>query len=77
MFFGIFFVVLVFMTWLFIWGIKSDAWVVPYRTLCRYASFFYLVLQLMAFVDFSFTIHDIMTTKMDETNVMNSASAHV
>ena len=31
----------------------------------------------MAFVDFSFTIHDIMTTKMDETNVMNSASAHV
>ncbi|KAK8824087.1 serine incorporator [Blastocystis sp. ATCC 50177/Nand II] len=68
MFMGIFFVVLLLMGWLFIWGIKSDAWIVPYRSLCRIVSFFYLVLQLMAFVDFSFTLHEMITAKLDETN---------
>ena len=70
MFMGIFFVVLLLMSWLFIWGIKSDAWVVPYRSVCRVVSFFYLILQLMAFVDFSFTLHEVITAKMDETNVV-------
>lgn len=76
MFMGIFFVVLLFMGWLFIWGIKSDAWIVPYRSLCRVVSFFYLVLQLMAFVDFSFTLHEMITAKLDETNVASSLSIH-
>ena len=76
MFMGIFFVVLLLMGWLFIWGIKSDAWIVPYRSLCRVVSFFYLVLQLMAFVDFSFTLHEMITAKLDETNVASSLSIH-
>lgn len=69
MFLGIFLLILIFFTWLFLWGISSSGWINFYRGLARVGAFFYLVLQLMAFVDLAFTVHEVLTNKMDETNV--------
>ena len=69
MFLGVFLVFIIFFSWLFLWGIKSSDWINGYRNVRRIASAFYLILQLMAFVDLSFTCHDVLISKMDETNV--------
>lgn len=47
MFLIVFLVILIFFTWLFIWGIKSNAWVPIFRTVARIGSVVYLILQLM------------------------------
>lgn len=71
MFLGVFLLFVVFFSWLFLWGIdpETKGWVLGYRNVSRIASCAYLILQLMALVDFSFTCHEMMTEKMDETNV--------
>lgn len=71
MFLGVFLLFVIFFSWLFLWGIDSESkgWVIGYRNVSRIASGAYLILQLMALVDFSFTCHEMMTEKMDETNV--------
>lgn len=76
MFLIVFLVILIFFTWLFIWGIKSNAWVPAFRTIARIGSVVYLIIQLMAFVDLSFTLHEIFCEKMDATNVVSSTSPH-
>ena len=70
MFLGIFLLILIFFTWLFLWGIKSSGWINGYRVAARIGSFIYLILQLMAFVDMAFTIHELLIVKMEETNVV-------
>ena len=74
---GIFLLILIFFTWLFIWGIESTGWIGFYTVVARIGSAFYLILQLMAFVDLSFTIHDLLIAKMDETNVVFSSIPHL
>ena len=69
MFLGVFLVIAIFFTWLFVWGIKSTAWIYGFRSVARIVSAIYLVLQAIALVDFAFTLHDIITAKMEETNV--------
>ena len=77
MFLGIFLLILINFTWLFIWGIESTGWIGFYTVVARIGSAFYLILQLMAFVDLSFTIHDLLIAKMDETNVVFSSIPHL
>lgn len=77
MFLGIFLLILIFFTWLFIWGVDSSSWIGFYRGCARVGSVFYLILQLMAFVDLSFTVHDLLIVKMDETNVVSAVSPHL
>lgn len=58
--------------YVFVWGIKSDAFVSGFRNVARIASFFYLVLQAMALVDMSFTFHEVLVEKIDDTDVTRS-----
>ena len=69
MFFGVFLVFLLFFTWLFVWGIKSNNWLYGFRNVARFGAGAYLVLQLMSLVDFSFWCHEALVAKIDDTNV--------
>ena len=69
MFLGIFVILLLIFSGIFIWGIKSTAWLIGFRNFARIASALWLIMQSVSLVDFAFTIHDILTAKMDETNV--------
>ncbi|KAK8807640.1 hypothetical protein WA171_000593 [Blastocystis sp. BT1] len=65
---GVFVVILIFFTWLFVWGVNSVDWLYGYRGVARILSAFYLVLQSLSLVDFAFTLHDVLTQKMEDTN---------
>lgn len=77
MFLGVFVLILIFFTWLFVWGIKSVDWLNGYRGVARILSAVYLVLQSLSLVDFAFTLHEIITQKMEDTNVGVMFSSHL
>ena len=72
MFFGVFFLILIFFSWLFIWGIDSIQWMTGFRNIARVLSAIYLILQSLALVDFAFSLHEIISEKMEETNVIEN-----
>ena len=69
MFLLVFILVLAVFVYVFVWGIKSNAFLSGFRNVARIASFFYLILQAMSLVDMSFTFHEFLIDKIDDTNV--------
>ena len=56
-------------SYVFVWGIKSNAFISGYRSVARIASFLYLVLQAMSLVDMAFSFHEWLLSKIEETDV--------
>ena len=76
MFLLVFLLLVALFAYLFIWKLKSSAFLLKYRSFARGASFLYLVLQSMSLVDLSFTFHEWLIKKVDETNVSPLPSPH-
>ena len=76
MFLLVFLLLVALFAYLFIWKLKSPSFLLKYRSFARGASFLYLVLQSMSLVDLSFTFHEWLITKVDETNVPPPLSPH-
>ena len=65
MFLLVFILVLAVFVYVFVWGIKSNAFLSGFRNVARIASFFYLILQAMSLVDMSFTFHEFFQVVLD------------
>lgn len=77
MFLLVFLLLVALFAYLFVWKLKSASFLLKYRSFARGASFLYLVLQAMSLVDMSFTFHDWLIRKVDETNVSFPFSPHL